>query len=1038
MKNKLLSVCVLALCGMVAFARGDEWKNPRVNAVNRLPMHTSYFAYESEQTALDGVKENSVRFLSLNGLWRFNWVRNADERPTDFFATDFNDRGWAFMHVPGLWELNGYGDPVYVNIGYAWRNQFKNDPPRFPEENNHAGSYRREITLPADWDGKQVFAHFGSVTSNIYLWVNGKYVGYSEDSKLEAEFDVTPYLKPGKNLIAFQTFRWCDGTYLEDQDFLRLSGVGRDCYLFARDRRHIRDIRITPDLDDRYRDGSLDVELQLSTPAASSPVQLDLIDPAGRTVQSVTLKGAGRIQTTLQVENPGKWTAETPALYKIIATLKDNSGRTVEVIPLRTGFRKVEIKNAQLLVNGQPILIKGANRHEMDPKTGYYVSPERMRQDIKIMKAFNLNAVRTCHYPDDALWYELCDEYGLYVVAEANLESHGMGYGAQTLAKNSLYDIAHLERNQRNVQRNYNHPSVIIWSMGNEAGFGPNFEACYKWIKAEDRTRPVQYERDTEGVCSDIICPMYLPHAASEKYATDASKTKPLIQCEYAHAMGNSQGGFKEYWDLFRKYPKLQGGFVWDFVDQSIHWKNADGTDIYGYGGDFNRYDASDNNFINDGLISPDRKPNPHMHEVGYFYQSIWATEGNLQKGEINVYNENFFRDLSAYYADWEILADGKPVLTGHVPALHVAPQQTAGLSLGYDAATLPQDRELLLNISFKLKKPETLLPAGFTVARNQLVIKPYSPVFTFENRTACRNCPAIAPVVKDNDVNYLIVEHEQFTIEFNRHTGFLDRYNAYGKDLLARGSALAPNFWRAPTDNDFGASLQLKYRVWREPEMKLVSFSHQIAGDMLEVSAAYEMNGVSGKIFLTYLINNAGAVKVTQKFQATPGAKVSNLFRFGMKMEMPRRYDHVSFYGRGPVENYADRNHSTFIGQYCQTVDEQFYPYIRPQETGTKTDIRRWQLTDIEGDGLEFVGEAPFSASALHYTIESLDDGVRKDQRHSPEIPKADLTQFCIDKVQMGVGCVNTWGALPLEKHMIPYADYEFSFIMQPVQSKF
>jgi beta-galactosidase len=1026
------------LCATIASAQKDEWKNPKVNAVNRLPMHASYFAYESEQAASDGVKENSTRFLSLNGLWRFNWVKNADERPTDFFAADFDDKGWAYMHVPGLWELHGYGDPVYVNIGYAWRNQFKNDPPRFPVENNHAGSYRREIILPADWSGKQVFAHFGSVTSNIYLWINGKYVGYSEDSKLEAEFDVTPYLKPGSNLIAFQTLRWCDGTYLEDQDFLRLSGVGRDCYLYARDRKHIRDIRITPDLDAQYKNGTLDVELQLSTPAVSSSVQLALVDPDGNTVQSLALKGASRINATLQVENPEKWTAETPALYKVIATLVDNGGKTVEVIPIKTGFRKVEIKNAQLLVNGRPILVKGANRHEMDPKTGYYVSPERMLQDVKIMKACNLNAVRTCHYPDDPLWYDLCDEYGLYVVAEANVESHGMGYGEQTLAKNSLYDVAHLERNQRNVQRNYNHPSVIIWSMGNEAGFGPNFETCYKWIKAEDKTRPVQYERDTEWTCSDIVCPMYYSYAASEKYATDDSKTKPLIQCEYAHAMGNSEGGFKEYWDLFRKYPKLQGGFIWDFVDQSVHWKNADGTDIYGYGGDFNRYDASDYNFLDNGLISPDRKLNPHMYEVAYFYQSVWATESNLQKGEIRVYNENFFRDLSAYCADWEILADGEPVLAGHIPALHVAPQQTVGVSLGYDAATLPQDKELLLNICFKLKKPETLLPAGHIVARNQLVIKPYSPMLTFKNRAACKNCPANIPTVKDNEMNCLIVEGERFAIEFNRRTGFIDKYRVYGKDMLARGSALIPNFWRAPTDNDFGANLQLKYRAWHNPEIKLVSLAHQAAGDMIEVNTAYEMSGVSGKLFLSYIINNTGAVKVTQKFQSTPGAKVSHLFRFGMKMEMPERYSVVNYYGRGPVENYADRNHSAFIGQYRQTVDEQFYPYIRPQENGTKTDIRLWQLTDIEGDGLEFTGESPFSASALHYTIESLDDGTDKDQRHSSEVPKADLTQFCIDKAQMGVGCVNSWGALPLEKYMLPYTDYEFTFIMQPILSKF
>ena len=480
MKIKL-TVCALALLSLNLFAQKDEWRNPKVNFVNRAPMHTNYFAYESEPAALEGIRENSENFLSLNGLWRFFWVKDAEARPTDFYRTDYNDKGWNLLSVPGLWELNGYGDPIYVNVGYAWRNQFKNNPPLVPTENNHVGSYRREITIPTGWNGKEVFAHFGSVTSNIYLWVNGQYVGYSEDSKLEAEFNITRYLKTGKNLIAFQTFRWCDGTYLEDQDFLRMSGVGRDCYLYARPRNHIRDIRITPDLDKDYKDGTLTVDVMMA--GAGGTIQIDLLDAEGNKVASQAMKGSGVQQTILSVTDPKKWSAETPYLYKVVATLKDGRGKTLEVIPVRTGFRKLEIKNAQFLVNGQPVLIKGANRHEMDPKTAYYVSPERMRQDVQLMKAYNLNAVRTCHYPDDNLWYDLCDEYGLYVVAEANVESHGMGYGELTLAKNRAYDIAHLERNQRNLQRGYNHPSIVTWSMGNEAGFGPNFEDCYRWMK---------------------------------------------------------------------------------------------------------------------------------------------------------------------------------------------------------------------------------------------------------------------------------------------------------------------------------------------------------------------------------------------------------------------------------------------------------------------------------------------------------------------------------------------------------------------------
>jgi beta-galactosidase len=531
---------------------------------------------------------------------------------------------------------------------------------------------------------------------------------------------------------------------------------------------------------------------------------------------------------------------------------------------------------------------------------------------------------------------------------------------------------------------------------------------------------------------------MYLPYAAAERYANDASKTKPLIQCEYAHAMGNSEGGFKEYWDLFRRYPKLQGGFIWDFVDQSIHWKTADGVQVYGYGGDFNRYDASDYNFLDNGLISPDRKPNPHMYEVAYFYQSIWVTESDLRRGEVNVMNENRFRDLSAYYAEWEITANGRPVRKGLVPTLNVGPQQTAKLTLDYAAASLPQNAELLLNICFKLKQAETLLPAGHIVARNQLTIYPYIARFVLDTRPTCEQCPIDVPAVKDNDVNYLIVRNDKFEIEFSRLTGFLSRYAVDGNELLARGSALTPNFWRAPTDNDFGANLQIAYRAWHNPEIKLVSLSHRSIDNTVVVHAEYEMPDVSGKLFLMYRMNHAGAVEVTQRFAATPGALVSNLFRFGMQMQMPACYEQVNYYGRGPVENYIDRHHAAFVGLYRQTVAEQFYPYIRPQENGAKTDLRWWQLVNATGDGLQFTGSAPFSASALHYTIESLDEGLAKIQRHSPEIAPINATQLCIDKMQMGVGCVNSWGALPLEQYMIPYADHTFSFIMQPVQSQY
>ena len=1031
MKRQLLTCC-LAMCSLATMAQHDEWKNPEINAVNRAPMHTNYFAYSSSEEAAKADKENSSNFMTLNGIWKFNWVKNADARPTDFYRTDYNDKGWGQMKVPGVWEMNGYGDPIYVNVGYAWRSQYKNNPPYVPIENNHVGSYRKEIIIPAEWSEKEIFAHFGSVTSNMYLWVNGKYVGYSEDSKLEAEFNLTKYLKPGKNLIAFQVFRWCDGTYLEDQDFFRYSGVGRNCYLYSRNKKYIQDIRVTPDLDSNYTNGTLNVALNLN---GSGTVELNLTDPAGKSVATAQVNGNGQKSVVMDVSNPEKWTAETPNLYTLTATLK-NGSNTLEVIPVKVGFRKIELKGGQILVNGQPVLFKGADRHEMDPDGGYVVSRERMLQDILRMKQLNINAVRTCHYPDDNLWYDLCDQYGIYVVAEANIESHGMGYGKETLAKNPSYKKAHMERNQRNVQRGYNHPSIIFWSLGNEAGYGPNFEQCYTWIKNEDKTRAVQYEQAGTNEFTDIFCPMYYDYDACKKYG-EGNIDKPLIQCEYAHAMGNSQGGFKEYWDLIRKYPKYQGGFIWDFVDQSNHWKNKDGIDIYGYGGDFNKYDASDNNFNDNGLISPDRRPNPHAHEVGYFYQSIWTTPGDLSKGEIKVYNENFFRDLSAYYMEWQLLANGEVMQTGVVQDLNVAPQQTATLKLNLNTEKVCPCKELLLNVTYKLKAAETLMPAGSTVAYDQLTIRPYTAKALELKNQKASNLDIVVPVIKDNDHNYLIVEGENFIIEFNKHNGYLSRYEADGMQLLNPGAQLTPNFWRAPTDNDYGAGLQHRYAVWKNPGLKLTSLKQSIENEQAIVQAEYEMKAVKGKLFLTYVINNEGAVKVTQKMEAGKEEKVSDMFRFGMQMQMPENFNEVEYYGRGPVENYADRNHSTLIGKYRQTVAEQFYPYIRPQETGTKTDLRWWRVLNISGNGLQFVGDAPFSASALNYSIESLDDGVQKDQRHSPEVAKAPFTNLCIDKVQMGLGCVNSWGTLPLEKYRVPYQDYEFSFILTPVRHK-
>ncbi len=1015
-------------------AQNNEWRNPKVNQVNRAPMHTAFFAYESEAAAEKGCPSLSTNYLSLNGNWKFNWVENADQRPLDFFKTDFNDKGWDNFAIPGNWEMRGYGDPIYVNIGYQWRTTHPKFNLEVPVENNHVGSFRRSIDLPKDWNGKQVMIHMGAVSSAMYIWVNGKYVGYSEDSKLAAEFDITKYLKPGNNLIAFQVFRWSDGTLLEDQDFWRLSGVARDSYLYARPKTHIQDIRVTPDLDSQYKNGSLDIDLNIKGKAT---VELELLNANGEVVAEQTINGSGAKDVKFDVTDPLKWTAETPNLYSLLATVKSGN-KVLEVIPVNVGFRKIEIKNSQVLINGQPVLFKGVNRHELDPDGGYVVSRERMLEDIKIMKELNINAIRTCHYPSDNYIYDLCDKYGIYMVAEANIESHGMGYGKESLAKNPDYINGHLERNERNVARNFNHPAVIFWSLGNEAGMGENFEKAYDLVKKLDPSRPVQYERaDNDEEHTDIFCPMYYGYGQSEKYLNNKKYKNPLIQCEYAHAMGNSQGGFKEYWEMIRKYPNYQGGFIWDFADQSIRKYNEDGTMIYAYGGDFNEYDPSDNNFCNNGIISPDRELNPHADEVKYYYQSIWAEPVDLTKkgATVSVYNENFFIDLSNYNLNWEVLVNGKALEAGVITDLNVAPQATVEYDLAYDVTRTCPSSEILLNISFTLKKEYELLLAGAEVAKRQLTIQAFEAGdIAIANKTYVNQATEI-PTIKTNNVNRLIVEGSNFQVEFDQKTGYLTKIEVNGVDRLNKGAQMVPNFWRAPTDNDMGAKINNEWSVWRNPTIKLESLESKMVDGLAHIAASYTMPEVNATLNINYVVNNQGAVEVTQEMIAGEGQKVPNLFRFGMKLEMPKEMATINYYGRGPIENYADRKTAAFIGLYSQTVDEQFFAYIRPQENGTKTDVRWWRQTDLGYLGLEFKASAPFSISALNYDIASLDDGDQKDQRHSQEVKPTDHVNICIEAAQSGLGCVNSWDAIARPEYLLPYKDYKFQFVILPLE---
>ena len=1020
-----------------------EWHDLQVNEVNRLKLHTNYFAYENETLALAGQMDKSANFISLHGAWKFNWVKDADKRPVDFFKTDLDDSAWKTMNIPANWEMNGYGVPEYVNTGFAWRGHFDQKPPAVPVKDNNVGSYRRIVNIPDSWDGKQVIAHFGSVTSNIYLYVNGQFVGYAEDAKVAAEFDITPYLKKGDNLIAFQTFRWCDGSWCEDQDFWRLSGVARDSYLYARNSAvQLTNIKITPDLQNNYEDGVVQIYAEVK---GQPVIEYKLLNHNGIEIIKSDANFKKRVNGTAQftIKNVKKWSAEDPYLYTLVATVKDQKGNIVEVVPQKVGFRKVEIVNSQMLVNGKAVYIKGADRHEMDPDGGYVVSRERMIQDIKIMKRLNINAVRTCHYPDDPIWYDLCDEYGLYVTAEANQESHGFGYGNDAEAKKPEFAKQILERNQHNVEMYYNHPSVIVWSLGNETVNGDNFIAAYKWIKEQDKSRPVQFEQaGRTGENTDIFCPMYYSHDGCDKYSKDDKYTRPLIQCEYNHTMGNSSGGLKEYWDMVRKYPKFQGGYIWDFVDQALHRNPVKPMSVkdnltyaqynkikYTYGGDYNDYDPSDNNFNCNGVIGPDRQLNPHAYEVAYEYQNIWAEAVDLKAGKISVFNEYFFRNLANYQLVWTLLQDGKPVQNGTVDKLDVAPQQKTVVTLPYQ---IPAEGEVLLNIEFKLKKAEPLMEAGQTVAYRQLEVRTANAVAA----VAAEGKLKVENKKKETEIKVL---NDIVDIEFCKATGLLKEYEVNGIDLLGEGGTLKPNFWRAVTDNDMGAQLHKKFRVWRAPVLNLQTITAEKvkAGKNVNavVKAVYDMPDVKATLTITYTIAPDGTMGVEQTMDATEGEKVSDMFRFGMLMQLPFQMDNSTFYGRGPIENYIDRKASQNVGIYSQTAEEQFFPYIRPQETGTKSDIRWWQQTDKAGKGFRITSGNLFSASALHYSIDDLDEGEEKEQRHSYEVPLSKYTELCIDKEQFGVGGENSWGAWPLPQHRLGYADKTFSFVISPVK---
>ena len=957
-----------------------------------------------------------------------------------------------------MWELNGYGEPIYVNVGYAWRGHYDNNPPYPPTEKNHVGQYRRTFNLDWSWFEGQVCLCIGSATSNVRVWVNGKMAGYSEDSKLEARFDITKLVKPGENTIALEVFRWCDGSYLEDQDFWRFSGIARGVYLSTRASERIEDINIVAGMD-----GAFTVRTEVTS--GVKDISFKILDEDGKEVAAGEAKPDGhKAEYSGKVMSPKLWSAEVPNLYTLQVEAFGKKG-LVESASLRFGFRTVEIKGGNLLVNGCPILIKGTDRHELNENKGYVLSKADMIRDIRIMKELNINAVRTSHYPNDPLWYSLCDEYGLYVVDEGNIESHGMGYGDKTLAAREDFKAAHLIRDQRMVLRDINHPCVIVWSLGNEAGNGDNFRACYDWIKEYDPTRPVQYERAEKERNTDIICPMYASPDWCVKYC-ESNPDRPLIQCEYAHAMGNSMGNFKEYWDLIRKYPAYQGGFIWDFVDQAVRWPSkVPGIDyFFAFGGDFNEYDASDGSFNCNGVIAADRSLHPHAYEVKYQHRNILTTPVDARSGKVSIFNENFFKDLSQYRLLWTLESDGEAIATGVVENIKAAPRQNVTVSIG-----LPdfeeKGKDVYVNVSYVLKTRDGLLPAGFEVAYDQILVQEGGSM-AFAPGSA--SVPGKAVIHTETDGKHLFSGLfsypgtgatciAEWKVTFDKQTGFLSGFSVNGSEMVTE--PLTPEFSRAPVENDMGARLFREDRmgIWRYPEFSLKSMDlSEEAGGWRVISEYAPIAGGVAIVKLSYLVHPDGSVEGREIMEDAGGLeKAPDLFRYGMKFTMPGRWSTVDFYGKGPWENYSDRNSAAKVGRYVQTVADQYhYGYVRTQESGTHTGLKYLRLLDPDGWGLEITAPDRFSGSALPFTIRELDcmeNGTPErsnktnsqvgEPRHSMDFKPAaheddrinGKTCVIFEQVQMGVGGINSWGTWPLEEYRVRAGVRNFNFIIRP-----
>jgi beta-galactosidase len=1027
-----------------------DWENTAVVSINKVNPHTTLISFKDEISALNSEKASSPDYVSLDGKWKFHFVESPDERPYWFFKDDYDVSDWDEIDVPSNWQMKGYDVPIYINFGYP----FRKDPPKIPHDWNPVGSYKRSFTVPAKWDGKEVFLHFGAVSSSFYVWVNEQFVGYNEDSKGPAEFKITEYLKKGRNSVAVEVYRWSDGSYLEDQDFWRLSGIQRSVYIVARPETYISDFFAVGDLENDYNDGllKLDVSLKTSENGPKDVVVEALIYDSDENIYSesknIKITGEGSlVKFNRQLPDIKKWTSETPDLYTLVLNLKDNSRKNLESVSARIGFRKVEILNFQLHINGVPILLKGTNLHEHHDVTGHVVDEATILKDIRIMKSNNINAVRTSHYPHQELWYDMCDKYGLYIIDEANIESHGMGYNKDiTLADRLEWGAMHFDRMQSMVERDKNHPSVIIWSLGNEAGDGHNMLNNYKWTKERDSSRPVQYERaekstNTTEQHTDIICPMYAKIWQIEEYARNEKNNRPLIMCEYAHSMGNSTGNLQDYWDVIEKYPKLQGGFVWDWVDQGILTADENGERYWAYGGDFGEEGiASDGNFCINGLTWPDREGKPGLAEVKKVYQYVGFEPVDLAEGVIKIRNKYFFIDLSGFVFDWDIVSDGNNIKSGKLSFPDLKPGQDSIVKIPVSEIDPSPGAEYFLNLRVSRNESWDGVPGDHVYATAQFKL-PFEglPVFAKQDQLDILQTSS-----KDK---FIEVSGSNIKLVFDLETGRMLSFDYRGKPLIVKSPE--PDFWRSPTDNDYGYEMVSKLGIWKKAgertKVRRVNISQPELGKVI-LTFEYDIQGendekIAGYV-TSYTVLSSADLIIKNQFSKLSD-KIPEIPRMGMQMQLPEELMNIKWYGRGPHENYSDRKTSADVGVYESTVDDQYVPYIRPQENGYKTDTRWMTLTDENGFGILIAGNPLFCFSALRNNHDDFESPgklsqYRKDARsanvHTNDVKPREIICLNVDLGQMGVGGDDSWGAEVHPKYRLLNRSYEYSFRIKPV----